>query len=151
MPFSPANTYASLEELKLRVSRHGYKWAADVDDGDGFVPEGSPEQNYPEEALEYANTLIDEALVSQNLDITPRQSNDWCKDRAIDIAAARIFSLGGRNIPAPLQAAFDLALDKLMEVRAGTLRIPGMDYSNVTTGGRRSGLPVRMINLRRCR
>jgi len=149
MPFSPANTYASIEELKLRVSRHGYKWAADVDDGDGFVPESSPEQNYPEESLEYANTLIDEALVSLNVSVTPRPANDWCRDRAIDLAVWRLFSLGGRNVPAPFQAAYDMAMDKLMEVRAGTLRIPGLEDPTLSNG-RRSGLPVRMINLRRC-
>lgn len=144
MAFDSANTYASVDDLKLRLSRRGYTWAGDVDDADGFIDASSAEATYAEEALDYANGLIDEAL-TPHADITPRPANGWLKDRCVDIAAARYFSLGGRKVPKPLADDAQDARDRLVEVREGLVKVPGL-ISRLSLGGGRP-YPVRALNI----
>lgn len=147
MAFDAANTYCSVDDLTARVSRDGKVWAGDVDDADGDVD--TVEDIYHEAAIDYANGLADEAL-TPHVDISPRPANDWIRDRVIDIAAARFFSLGGRAVPAPFKEAADESKDKLEQVREGLVKVPGLDYTQTLSSGRRSGLPIRVVNLPRC-
>jgi len=144
MPYDATNTYATVDNLKGRVTRYGYVWAGDVDDADGFVAASSPEAAYAEDALEWANLKVDEAL-APHVDISPRPANGWCREKVIDLAAARYFSIGGRNVPKSFADAAAAAMEDLDAVRENVLRVPGLDYSRLSVDGRRAR-PVQFLN-----
>lgn len=147
MPYSASNTYATLAQVEGRITAHGAVHAADVDWQDGVVD--SVEEDRLEAAIEYANGLIDEALAPW-VEISPRPSVAWLTDRCIDIACYRYQTIGGREADKPFIDDYTAAIDKLEEVRLGTLKVPGLDYSEITTNGTYSGWPFRAVNIRRC-
>lgn len=145
MSYDASNTYATVEQVRLRLTSHGSIHATDKDFGDGV--QDAPELAYLERAIEYANALIDEAL-TPHVEITPRPANEWLTDRCVDIACHRVQTLGGTEPDKVIQDGYDLALDKLEDVRLGTLKVPGLDYTEITSSGRRSGWPFRAVNVR---
>lgn len=144
MPFDSSNTYVTVEQVRRRLSTYGLDWSVDVNDADGY--RDTAETLYCEEAIEYANNLIDEAIC-QSVDISPRPSNPWLTDRGVDIVAARVVSLGGRKIPKPLQDAADSAEAKLALVRDAEMKVPGLDYTQVLDSGKRAGFPILAVNV----
>lgn len=145
MSYSATNTYATVEQVRLRLTSHGSIYATDKDHGDGV--QDAPELAYLEQAIEYANGLIDESLTPW-IDITPRPANAWLSDRCVDIACYRVQTLGGTEADKPMLDDYDAALDKLEDVRLGTLKVPGLDYHQTLNNGRRGRKPFQAINVR---
>lgn len=135
MSFDANNTYCSTEQLRRRLTTYGIAFIGDVDTLDAY--QDTTEAVYEEEAIEYANVLADEALCGLTT-ISQRVSNSWIKDRVVDIAAGRFFSLAGREVPATLQKAYDDAMDRLAAVREGELTVPGLVLSSSFTRTKRS-------------
>jgi len=144
MSYSASNTYATVEQLRKRLSTDGMTWAQDVDAPDTYAD--TAESQYGEEAIEYANSLCDEALAPW-VTVNPRPANDWVKDRCVDIAAWRLVTLGGREPTPPLQLAYDNAIDKLEQAREGTLTIPGLNYNETLRNGQQGTYPIQVANV----
>lgn len=135
MPYDPANTYCTVEDVALRLTRFGVIWAADVDSFDNDLDE--KEKRYIHDAIEYANNLVDAAVFKVRSDITKRPCNPWCRDRAIDIACFRLVTLSGRDAPVVLQDDYVRAREDLKLVKTGD-PIPGLTQSLDTVSGTRS-------------
>lgn len=146
--FNASNTYASKDDVQQRLTSYVRRWATDVDAVDGYAD--TVEDAYYEAAIEYANVRADEALEPW-VDITPRPANDWIRDRVVDIAAARVVSLGGRDLERQLQLKADDAEARLDAVRDGVIKVPGLDYTKTLNNGTQGPYPFAVINVRSCR
>lgn len=126
MAYSSTNTYAVLDDLKMRLTDNGYKNLADRDT-DGFV--GTRDQNIIEEAIENANQIIDGYLQAHiDPDDARGESNVWLRDRCVDLAAYIACSLGGRTIPETFVAVRDDAMQMLRDVSRGRMHVPRLQY-----------------------
>lgn len=140
MTYNSASTYATLQELKNRLTDQGYLNLADRD-SDGFVE--AADQTKIEEAIESANLIIDGYV--QNV-INPTdarsQSNGFLRDRCVDIACYYAASLGGRDIPETFIAFRDDSVAMLKQIASNKMQIPGMGYPrNSATGSKTSRVP----------
>lgn len=80
-------------------------------------------------AVAYASNLVDTYLAQQIPIATARGSgNQWLKDRATDIAVARVIGSRGREIPENVKADQDRSISLLQEIRTGQYQIPGFPY-----------------------
>lgn len=145
--FDASNTYASKEQVEKRLTAYAKRWALDVDQVDRYTD--TLEESYYEEAIDYANNLADEALAPY-VDISPRPANEWIKDRVVDIAVARVISLGGRDVEVQLQNAADDAQNRLNMVREGAIKVPGLVYTQTLSNGVQGPAPFAVVNLGRC-
>lgn len=119
--------YCSETDVQLRLTEAGVKNLVDRN-RDGVV---SPAEaaNAIATAVTWAGTEIDAALTELMPVATARgSSNDWLRQRAIDLAAFRACSLGGRSVPDSLQSDSERSLVLLEEVRTGARMIPGLTY-----------------------
>lgn len=125
-PTSTSTRYALLSDLTGWLSQVGYDDLLDAD-VDGTV-DADEQTTYGSASLNYASSLIDGAICNQLNVMTARESgNIWLKHRCIDIAVWRLFGIGGRDIPAVVQMAYEHALELLEGIKNGD-RIPGYDY-----------------------
>jgi len=132
------NSYCAVSDVEGRLSAFGVTWAADVDDANG--ERDTSEEDHIANAIEYANTIIDEHIIdllhpanrgSVNTFTRP-SGNAWLRYRAVDIAAYRLMTLGGRTAPESLSRDFAESMERLVKARAGQIRIPHLDMSNPT-------------------
>lgn len=126
MTYDSLNTYATTADLQQRTTDQGYINLADRD-GDGSVDAG--ELTDVEQSIESANQVIDAAM--QNFmapDAARTASNDWLRDRCVDIAVYNVATLGGRMAPDAWVVLRDEAVDYLNRVARGTLRVPRLTY-----------------------
>jgi len=140
MTYNSASTYATLDNLKDRLTDQGYENIADRN-SDGFVE--AADQSKVEQAIESANLIIDGYI--QNV-IEPTeargQSNGFLRDRCVDIACYYAASLGGRDIPETFVAFRDDAVSMLKQIASGRMQVPGMSYPrNTTTGSKTLRIP----------
>jgi phage gp36-like protein len=138
--YNSASTYASLDDLKMRLTDNGYRNLADRD-SDGQVTTRDTE--IMQEAIENANQIIDGYIQTRVSPDTARGSgNVWLRDRCVDLACYRVASLGGRQIPETFILVNDEAMRMLREVGRGTMQVPRMEYPyNPPTGTRTQRVP----------
>ena len=144
MTYSASSTYATVDDLKNRLTAQGYKNIADRD-ADGFTEAASV--TAIESAIEEANQIIDGYVQSRVDPDTARASgNDWLRDRCKDIAVYKAVTLGGRNAAESVLVAHDEALKMLREVASGRMQIPRMTYDYETAAGSRTQRVPRTFN-----
>lgn len=147
---SPANYsggWATLSELHARLTQFGTGWHVDVDVVNGTGSE-SELAAYAVPALQYADSLVDAAVVNFIASINNRPQNNWLRDRSVDIAAYRVFSLGGRLVPEPLELAYRQTLEWLEAARNKELTVPGLVHvSEVLAGGNKGSQVPTVANV----
>lgn len=129
MAFSATNTYASLTDIRQRITRTGAVWAGDVDTYDGQLD--ASELAYLEQSVEWANTLID-AAICNIADIAPRPANSFLNSLCIDLAVYRFYTLGGREAGESFKEDYRLARETLELIRQGSMTVPGLDLGTET-------------------
>lgn len=135
--------WATVDDLESRLTEYGLIWHVDVDTVNDVASAGEL-NSYAVPSLQYADSVVDAAVAKFIASIASRPANDWLKDRAIDIAAYRVFSLGGRSVPMSIEESYKLSLDWLELAREGDLIIPGLNYQTETldSGRKSSNLPI---------
>lgn len=143
MAYSSSNTYAVYDDLKKRLSRPGMLQLIDVDSRDQEA--SAAEKEYAEDALEWANTTIDSYICDLIDSVTARPSNEWLRQRCVDIACYRLATLGGRGGNESLRLSYEMALNDLKLVQQGAMKIPGLEVTSPAVDDRFVGVP-RVIN-----
>lgn len=135
--------YCLLSEIDSWLSQNGYDFLLD-EDQDGTV-ESDEQSTYGTTALIYASNLIDGYIQGQADPAAARAQAaagfTWLKDRCIDIVVWRIAGIGGRDIPASIQAAYENTIALLEGVRDGD-PIPGHVYPGVVNAVRLVKRPI---------
>lgn len=136
-----SNSYCTDTDVQNRLTSYGLTYLVDRDTVDGY--RGGTEVEYIEAAVHYADSIVDTAVAPHRISIATRVTdNDWLRDRAVDIAAYRVFSLAGRDIPEPISEAYATSMQMLERAREGDLEIPNLEYqSKVTDTGRHGPYP----------
>ncbi len=118
--------YCAETDVQNRLTVNGVSFVGDRNN-DGVV-DASEWAAYIDTAIIYAGNIIDAALTEF---IHPAQArgaaNAWLLDRAVDLAAVRAVSQGGRDVPPQLLADCNFALAELERIRQGG-RVPGLVY-----------------------
>lgn len=113
-------------DLTNRLTDAGVKFVADRN-RDSTIDAGETAA-FVTTAIQYAGNIIDGYLCEQ---ITPALArgagNGWLRDRAVDIAAWRAASHGGRQVPKSLVDAYMAAIAELERIHSGG-RIPSFNY-----------------------
>lgn len=140
------NPYCTLAKLTKWFTDQGLYWVSD-DNQDEAISTAELE-NSLEEAILYADRLVDEALDPWMTPAAARsQNNEWLSDRSKDIATYEAASRGGRGVSEEIKLRRDDALSRLEDVRMGNLKVPGLNYPQpVSQEGRSTRVP-RAINL----
>lgn len=135
--------WGTIDDLESRLTEYGIVWHVDVDTVDDSASSGEL-NNYAVPALQYADSVVDAAVAKFIDSINSRPSNNWLRDRAIDIAAYRVFSLGGRSVPLSIEESYKLSLQWLDLVREGDLIVPGLTYvtETLSSGRRNYNVPI---------
>lgn len=138
-------SYCTRQDLVDRLSAVGLAYLAD-DDDDGEVS-GSEEERLLDAVIAAADAEIDLALWP-HVDL-PIESNDWVRDRAVDLASERLAERKGHAVPAGLWTAAARSRRWLDAVRRGEFRVPGLVYTvdGDEEGKRTLGRP-RVVNPR---
>lgn len=121
------NTYCTVADVESRLTPYGVDWIADVVTVDG--ERNSSETSLVERAIDYCNTIIDTYIQGFVADINTRPAgNIWLRDRCIDLACVRVFTLGGRDTPPVLQTEADEAMLWLQRAQNRDIQIPAFNY-----------------------
>jgi len=147
--YSASNTYASVAAVEARLTEYSVTWAADRDNADG--ERGEKELGWIEAGIEWANNLIDAAIVSRVRSITPRPENAWLADRCVDIAAFRVMTIGGTDASQVIQDDYERAITWLEQVEQGSIAVPLLESGGVLGSGRRISGPTYFCNQARTR
>lgn len=117
--------YCSAEDVRKRLTSAGYKFCADLDRS-GSV-NATEEADTITPAIQYAGNLIDACVLAAGCEIATARgaANQWLRDRAIDIAAYRVSTTGGRGIIQVLKDDYD---DSVSLLRS-TKKIPGLEFN----------------------
>ncbi len=136
-------SYCEVSDIESRLSVYGVDWLVDVVTPDGVRQAG--ETSLVTQAIEYCSTIIDTYIQGFVHDIASRPTgNAWLRDRCVDLACARVFTLGGRDIPIVLQSESDKAMDWLKRAHNRDIQIPGFPYRSQVLPGtnRKTGTPT---------
>lgn len=145
MAYNASNTYATVAQCQERTGPAGWIAVSDLDYDDTV---DSDELGNAEESVNAANNIVDEALVNyfENLDVARQAGNEWLKDRCIDIALFRLSTMGGREAPQSISAAYDDAIVALGNVGRGDSKVPRLDYPTPSNYNGSSRRVPRVIN-----
>lgn len=117
--------YCSATDVQNRVTETGYGHIAD-EDSDGTVESPEIAANVTP-AIRWAGGIIDSYIQGRvNLDSARASGNAWLCDRAIDLAAYRFVTTGGREGPESFTTDKDETLQLLERVRDDGDGIPGL-------------------------
>ena len=120
--------YCSATDVSNRVTEAGYEHVAD-DDEDGAVGTGELAASVTP-AIRWAGGIIDSYIQRRVSLASARASgNTWLCDRAIDLAAYRFVTTGGREGVESFTADRDETLELLKRVRDDGDGIPGLTVS----------------------
>lgn len=136
-------TYCTVADVESRLTAFGVDWLVDVVEVDGVRQ--SSETSLVSQAIDYCNTIIDTYIQGFVRDIASRPSgNAWLRDRCIDLACVRVYTLGGREAPAVLQVEADKAMDWLHRAQRRDIQIPALDYRSqvLAVTNRKTGTPT---------
>lgn len=129
--------YTTQAAVKKRATRNGWSFLADRDH-DGVV--SATESDAVDQAIEWAGLQIDYALAPAIEPSDARaQGNAHLNALAVDLSIHRLFTNGGDDVPASIQAAFEAAEEQLRRIKGGEV-VPGLTIVppyNSTTAGRR--------------
>lgn len=140
--------YITAAELRNRLTLAGEEFVADLDQSGSGVNDAEIAATITP-AIQYAGTLMDEAIASFAPPATARAANNaWMKDRVLDIAVARAVENGGGKVPASLRRAAEESKEKLESVRRGELIIPGFAYPLPGDGLGQNVIGPRVRNVR---
>ncbi|QDU60004.1 hypothetical protein Pan216_08410 [Planctomycetes bacterium Pan216] len=118
-------SYCTSDDLVKRLGDAGILYVAD-DDADNVASSDEREAAI-DEAIRAAGAEIDGSLLPHvNLPIAG--TNDWLRQRAIDLASEHLAERRGSHPPASLTNAAQRSRGWLEEVRLGTRRVPGLSY-----------------------
>lgn len=137
--YSASNTYADVAAVEARLTSYSVTWAADRGNVDGV--RSATELGWIEAGIEWANGVIDAAIIKLVNTVTPRPANDWLRDRCVDLAAYRVMTIGGGDATEVLKDDYDRALEWLEAVASGSLTVPGLDLGVILSSGRRLSGP----------
>lgn len=117
--------YCTPDDVRKRLTTAGYHFAADLDKSGSVSTAETGDTITP--AIEYAGNLIDACALRAgcHIDDARAAANAWFRDRAIDIAAYRVSTTGGRGTIACLKDDHDSAKKKLDEIT----KVPGLTFS----------------------
>lgn len=137
--------YCTPDNVRQRLTTAGYKFMADLDRS-GSVSTGEVSDTITP-AIRYAGNLIDVCVLGIGCEagVARGAANEWLRDRAIDIAAYRVSTTGGRGILQVLKDDYDLAIKLL----GSTKMIPGLVFNNPFNRPERSTQFPTPINVRR--
>lgn len=117
--------YVTQAEVKKRATVNGWKYIADRD-RDGVV--NATESAEVDAAIAWAGDEIDSAIAPK---VEPEDARGqqvrYLKNICIDLAVYRLFTNGGDDATASVQAAFDAANERLARLRSGE-SVPGLKY-----------------------
>ena len=137
------NTYCTVADVESRLTAFGVDWIADVVEVDGARQ--TSETTLVERAIDYCNTIVDTYIQEFVLNIASRPAgNVWLRDRCIDLACVRVFTLGGRDVPAVLQSEADKAMLWLQRAQNRDIQIPAFNYRSqiLPVTHRKTGTPT---------
>lgn len=121
----PLTGYTTREAIRKRLTSVGYQWTADRNQSGGVTEQELVDVIDP--AIDYAGNMVAGAIAHL---VDPAAaaslSNAWLRDRALDIAAFRATTQGGRRTPKVLRDDYERALEMLNEVLEGTRKVPGL-------------------------
>jgi hypothetical protein len=119
--------YCSENDVTSRLSYLGLLNCLDVP-GDGVLSaDDKAEMLTP--AIAYASNIVDTYVAQQMPVATARGAqNEWLRDRAVDVAVARVVGTRGRELPDNVKADQERALSMLSDVRMGKILIPAFPY-----------------------
>jgi len=113
--------YCTTTDVSNRLKAAGYLNVAD-DDASGSLSAGELAANVTA-AIVWAGGKVDYYVVNRSPaydhNALRNGANAWCNQRAIDIAAWRVVTNGGRDCPDSLQSAYDEAIEELKGVKDG--------------------------------
>lgn len=117
--------YCSEEDVRKRLTSAGYKFCADLDRSGSLSAAETADTITP--AIQYAGNLADACVLRAGCLIPDARGsgNQWLRDRAIDIAAYRVSTTGGRGVIISLKDDYDAAAKML----ATTTKIPGLQFN----------------------
>ncbi|CAB4177894.1 hypothetical protein UFOVP1004_36 [uncultured Caudovirales phage] len=136
-------TYCTVSDVESRLTAYGVDWLVDVVTPDGSRQ--SAETSLVSQAIDYCNTIIDTYIQDFVRDIANRPAgNVWLRDRCVDLACVRVFTMGGRDVPAVLQTEADRALDWLHRAKLRDVQIPALNYRSqiLPATHRKTGTPT---------
>lgn len=136
-------TYCTVADVEARLTAFGVDWLVDVVEVDGVRQ--STETSLVTQAIDYCNTIIDTYIQEFVLNIASRPAgNVWLRDRCIDLACVRVFTLGGRDVPAVLQSEADKAMLWLQRAQNRDIQIPAFNYRSqiLPVTHRKTGTPT---------
>ena len=120
--------YCSATEVSNRVSAAGYLDQVDAD-GDSALDASEVAANMTT-VIEYAGGFIDSHIQARvNLSSARNSGNTWLRDRAIDIAAYRFMTNGGREGVEAFATDFETTKELLVRVRDDGDGIPGLSIA----------------------
>jgi phage gp36-like protein len=136
--------YCTAEDVRKRLSTAGYKFQADRDRSGSVNATEVADSITP--AIEYAGNLIDVCVLRAGclIPVAREAANAWLRDRAVDIAAYRVSTVGGRGIIESLRSDADDAISLLKS----TTKIPGLEF-NYPQNSNRSSQGPRALNVGR--
>ncbi len=137
--YSASNTYADVAAVEARLTSYSVTWAADRGSVDGV--RSATELGWIEAGIEWANNVIDAAIVRLVQSTASRPQNAWLRDRCVDLAAHRVMTIGGVDSTQVLQDDYTRALEWLEAVQAGAMTVPGLDTDITLNSGRRLSGP----------
>jgi hypothetical protein len=120
-----SNEFCSAEDVRRRLTAAGYKFCADLDSSGAVSTAETADTITP--AIQYAGNLCDACVLRAGCSIAQARGsgNQWLRDRAIDVAAYRVSTTGGRGQIASLKDDYDAAVKML----AQTTKIPGLQFN----------------------
>lgn len=137
--------YCTLTQLQHRLTEAGLRFVADRDKSGSVSSEESAD--YLDTALAYASNMIDAALCGIVAPAVARAAgNAWLADRAVDLAAYRAASHGGREAPASLSDVYRDALHLLRRVQRRQQSVPGLAIPQPRTDGQPHTAAPRVVN-----
>lgn len=135
--------YCNSEDVRKRLSTAGYKFAADRDRSGVVSTTEIADTITP--AIEYAGNLIDACVLRVGCQPAAARGsgNQWLRDRAIDLAAYRVSTTGGRGIIQTLKDDADAAMSMIQRTQV----VPGLQYQYPQSAPQSARFP-RAINVR---
>lgn len=119
--------YCSFTDVENRLTAQGILYVADRDNSG--TASGEEQTKYITPSIEYAGNLIDGYLAKQfGMNLPRGGGNQWLRDRAVDIAAAKAAEVGGGKVTEAMQASMSLTMTMLRQVADGDIRVPGLAY-----------------------
>jgi len=137
--------YCSTTDVQNRLTAAGFKFCADLDNSGSVNTAEEAATITP--AIQYAGNLIDVCVLAAGCEISVARGagNQWLRDRAIDLAAYRVSTTGGRGIIQCLKDDYDDAVALLRS----TKKIPGLEFDYPFNRPTRSSHFPSALNVRR--